>query len=237
MRRATLMATVARRAPVINLVKTATATLLASGGTAGNNTSLVSASVSWAAGDLIIVPLSMNMLSTNSAWTCTATGLTFTASFDTAFSGAERGMVFTALAASGGSSAVTLSGVSTDADAYQVIKVTPVNGTLAVGTIQSSGADTGGATNSLGSLTGYDANDYQIAFTMASSDSGNYAGINGTPRAGWTEIGDTVGNDTTNWAGYVHSQISPQGGESTASVSTLNAGATTRMVVLPIVLT
>jgi hypothetical protein len=211
------------------------ATLLTSGGTAGNNTTLTSASVSWAAGDLIVVALSINYLSGTTAWTCTATGLTFTLDHNS-LNGAYRRHVFTALAGSSGSSTINMAGLSSDADAYQVIKITPTGGTVAAGTAQASASNTTGATNSLAGLTGYDADDYQIAFTMTAADA-NYTGQAGTPRAGWTEIGDTLGRDGTNWAAYVHSQISPQGGDATAEISGMLAAAVTRMIVLPIVFT
>lgn len=224
-------------APIITSsagAKSAAFSLLTSGGSAGNNGSIVTASVSWSAGDAIVIGLNLNYLGgSNAAWTATASGLTFGSSYDQR--PANRMQVFTAIAASGGSGAITLDGTTntSDADAYQVIKITPTNASLSFGTIQTADA-AASATNTVGSLVGVDADDYQLAFTMLYNGNGDYSAQSGTPRTLWTEIGDTRGNDGTGWAGWVHSQFSPQGGDTTASISGMQAISNSRMIVIPI---
>lgn len=219
------------------------ATLLTSGGdTADNQTSVTTASVAWDAGDMIVVALDMCYNSgDDTAWACTASGLTFTLQLSVANGNYQRNHVFTAVAGSAGSGAISLTGPVSYVFAYQVIRLRPTNATLAAGTGQSGSTSTG-ATNSLGSLTGYDSDDYQLAVTMIgdSQTTGSYAAMAGTPRAGWTEIGETVFARTggsANWSGFVHSQLGPQGGENTASVADLYAYAVTRMLVLPVEVT
>jgi hypothetical protein len=96
-----------------------------------------------------------------------------------------------------------------------VIELQPEAGaSVSIGTPTEATQLTGATTNSvaLGSAN------YWLAVTCSS---GFISGIgwSGTPRAGWTEISDNATNSTEEWFGGVHTQISPIGGDTTASVT------------------
>ncbi len=237
-RRANLMRTAWRPADLLPAAKFLTPTLLTTGGSPNNVTSVVTASISWSAGDLVVVAADINYLGTNATWTCTVTGLTFNLKYSTSSNG-NKMHLWEALAGSSGSGAITLGGDSTDAYAYLVAKFTPTGGTVAAGAV-TAGAVTAGTTNSVTGLTGYGVKDYLYALTMIAADSvgsNQYSAQTGTPRANWTEIGEALGSNTDGWAGFVHAQLSPQGGEATASITGLVSTGTTRMIVLQLTLT
>ncbi len=213
-----------------------------SGQSTSTTSTITTASISWAAGDAVHVAASINYSSTPGTWSlANATGLTWgTPQVDETTSD-NRFMVWTAIASSAGSGSLVMTGaVSADIHAYQVRKATVTGGTLAWGSAQIS-PSTAATSITLGSLTGFDADDYQIATTaeMTTQSGGTWAGMTATPRAGWTN--SQVNTATiTNWCAFIHGQVSPLGGEATASVTGLSlpsGSPTYRMAVIPLQVT
>lgn len=192
--------------------------------------------ISWVAGDGIVVIADFNLFSGTPV--IAGTGLTFNTAYSAAPGNTHR--IWTAVAAAIGTNVtLVIDGFSADAWAYQVHRIRVTNGVLSYGTVQAS-VTTNAAGITLTGLTGFDANDYQLAFTVIAQDAlaGTYAGLTATPRALWPEIQENLGDQPSQlWGGFVHSQISPIGGEGTVSVTDLDPDGRYRMLVLPLVVT
>ncbi len=208
---------------------------------ASTRTSITTNAISWAAGDAIHVALSVNYSGSAGAWAlANATGLIWGTPKVDETTGDNRFVVWTAIATASGSAALSMSGASADIWSYQIRKATVTGGTLAWGTAQVS-PSTSATSITLSGLTGIDADDYQIATTaqMGTQSGGSWAGATATPRAGWT--GSQTNTATiTNWCAFLHGQVSPVGGEATASVTglTLPGGSPAyRLAVVPLQVT
>lgn len=198
-------------------------------------------SFSWAVGDAISVALSVNYSSASGTWTlANVTGLTWTKQVDVqdAAGNTNRFVIWTAIATAAGSGTLTATGTTNkDIHAYQVRKATITGGTLSWGTPQTSPATTATSVT-LSGLTGVDANDYQIAFTsQMTSNASDWVGLAATPRAGWANSQNNLQRAAVNWCAFIHGQVSPVGGEATASVTGLISYGEYRLAVIPLTAT
>ena len=139
-------------------------------------------------------------------------------------------------ASSGGSGAITVTfpeDISTAA--YAIIELEPSAGaTAAIGSVDIS-ADGGTASSVSDSISSVGSSDYQITFASVVSYGSNPP-TNFVPRSGWTEIVEVVQAEA-DWSSNVHLQISPQGGDTTASASFDGSIGASRLMTVPITVT
>jgi hypothetical protein len=141
--------------------------------------------------------------------------------------------LWTSDAASGGSGALTITfpeGV--DDYAYSIIEIEPSAGAeAAIGTADIS-AGGGTATSISDTISAVGASDYQIAYTGVRADGTTQV----TPRSGWTDVSEVIQLEAS-WSSIVHLQISPQGGDTTASASFDGSPSESRIITVPITVT
>jgi hypothetical protein len=206
---------------------TLTANVLVSAGssTIGFVASINTASVTITAGRPVFVAWSDSSYNeVNQSRTISGAGQTWVKVVDKIMYGEsqtyDRYTVWKADPAVNGSGVITLGNPDgTDNSAYAVIEIVPEAGaSISIGAPTEATQVQAATTNSvaLGSA------DYWLAVACHSSYRSGI-GQTGLPRAGWTELSDSSTNSSEAWYGGVHTQLSPQGGDTTASVTIANA--------------
>jgi hypothetical protein len=129
----------------------------------------------------------------------------------------DRCTVWKSDAAVGGSGALSFTNPSgTDNSAYSIVEFIPEAGrSVTLGTLVSATQLVNATSISVGLAA---TTDYWFAIAMASK-AVDGTGQAATPRAGWAEISDDVGATGEPWYGAVETQMSPQGGDTSASAT------------------
>lgn len=140
-------------------------------------------------------------------------------------------------AASGGSGALTITyPEEVDATAYAVVEIEPSAGAEASIGAADISADGGTSTSISDSIAAVGSSDYQIAATFLSNVSTPPTLSNISPRAGWSEVADVRALDAY-YLAALEVQLSPQGGDTTASSSWDQTMEASRIVTIPITVT
>ncbi|MFA9232006.1 MAG: hypothetical protein ACEQSU_14880 [Microgenomates group bacterium] len=199
--------------------------LTAAGATATGSGSVATASITATAGRKAYLALTTNRAS-NTAPTLSVTGAGQTWALvgsQVTINATYYYELFEATVTTGGSGALTISGTGLDDElAWVVFDILPQAGT----TISLSGQDnssvqTGTSTPSDG-IASAGAGNYSLTLLSKGNDP-NHSGLTATARSGWSTIGQHS-RSTASWGAFIHVQLSPIGGDTTASATVSTAG-------------
>lgn len=212
--------------------------VLAQGASTTGSDDLVTPSITVTAGRPVVVVFidTGNDPTSGIPHTLSGAGQTWTEIYGSPVAGDDsaysRMSIWTSLASSGGSGALTIGTQPMTAYAYAVLEFEPDGGGSATFGTELEATTAVAATSHTLALSG--APQYWLALAGASRATG-YGDLTATPRAGWTELVEQIADEGT-WLVGVHAQVSPLGGDTDASVS-WNRSINIPLIAIPITVT